>query len=70
MAGVYSLHVYQVISNLNLARRSVLAFTELASFYSKGFPLGTLYENRSICILELQTKNIKVRRVCRSAIAA
>ena len=27
----------------NLARRSVFAFAVLASFYSKGFPLGTLY---------------------------
>lgn len=31
----------------NLARHSVFAFAVLASFYSKSFLLGTLYENRS-----------------------
>ena len=62
VAGVYSLHIYQVIYDLNLARRSVFAFAVLASFYSKGFPLGTLYDY-SQPPFEWK-KHIKVQGVC------
>lgn len=43
---IVSTHLFfrALLTQRNLARRSMSAFAVLANFYSKGFPLGTLYE--------------------------
>jgi hypothetical protein len=42
----------------------VIAFAVLANFYSKGFPLGTLYENYHSQLHDVERNHIKVRSVC------